>query len=57
LPFLWIRRSLLPRALRFHKEQEETHALLVAQDIHDCVLESYRSMLHAIFAKNADIAP
>jgi hypothetical protein len=42
--------------LRFHKEQEETYALLVAQEIHDCVLESYRSMLHAILP-STDIAP
>ncbi|TPG46283.1 hypothetical protein EAH75_16895 [Rhodanobacter glycinis] len=47
-----------PAALiyEFHQEHEETYALLVAQDIPDSVLESYRSMLHAI-SPNTDVAP
>ncbi len=47
-----------PAALiyEFHQEHEETWALLVAQDIPDSVLESYRSMLHAI-SPNTDVAP
>lgn len=47
-----------PAALiaEFYQEHEETWALLVAQDIPDSVLESYRSMLFAI-TPNTDIAP
>jgi hypothetical protein len=47
-----------PAALihEFRLEHEETYALLVAQDIPDSVLDTYRRTLHAI-SPNTDVAP
>lgn len=47
-----------PAALihEFRKEHEETYALLVAQDIPDSVLDTYRRTLHSI-SPNTDVAP
>jgi hypothetical protein len=47
-----------PAALigEFHREHEETCALLLAQDIPDSVLDIYRTTLFAI-SPNTDVAP
>ena len=40
----------------FHREHQETYALLLAQDIPDSVLDLYRTTLAGI-SPNTDVAP